>query len=416
MSLTSTPLGEGWVGDASATSAAALRDIEQRHGAGLQPKRPRALDSGRGAWLIDVDGQRILDFSAGHGVAVLGHGHPRWIAAITAQAKLLVTCPDAFPTPRRSELMQRMLPHLPDGLDRLFLCNSGTEAVEAALKFARVATGRTGVVAFHGAFHGRTFGALSATARPAYRAPFEPLVPGFSHARFDDIEAARACVDEDTAAVILELVQGEGGVRPASADFVAGLRELCDSKGVLLIVDEVQTGFGRTGRMFACEHHALRPDMLCLGKAIAGGLPMGAVAFGEAVGKLPIGSHGSTFGGNPLACAAALSVLDVIEEERLVQRAQSLGRRAMDRLHAAFDVPDSPVRELRGEGLMIGIELRFRVSGLIARLLELGLSALPAGPNVLRLLPPLVLSDADLECGLDLIVESIREEAEHARR
>jgi acetylornithine/succinyldiaminopimelate/putrescine aminotransferase len=296
---------------------------------------------------------------------------------------------------------------VPDGLDRFFLCNSGTESVEAALKFARVATGRTGVVAMHGAFHGRTFGSLSATARPAYRTPFAPLVPGFTHARFNDLEAVRAAVGPDTGAVLLELVQGEGGVRPASAEFIAGLRALCDQTGALLIVDEVQTGFGRTGRLFASEHYDLRPDLLCIGKAMAGGFPMGAVAFGESVGTLPPGSHGSTFGGNPLACAAALATLDVMHDEQLVARAAHLGELATAHLQAAFDRPDSPVRAVRGPGLMIGIELRTRAAGVLTRLLQRGVSALPAGPNVVRLLPPLVIDQTDLLYGLDLVIQVI---------
>ena len=397
-----------------ATASTTLRDLERRLGSGLQPKRPRAIQSGSGVWLTDTEGERVLDFAAGHGVAALGHSHPRWVEAVSTQAARLGICPDTFPTPRRAELYSRLQRLMPYGLERLFLCNSGTEAVEAALKFARASTGRPGVLAFHGGFHGRTLGALSATARPAYRTPFMPLVPGFSHVRFDDLDAVRAALTPDVGAVILELVQGEGGVRGASPAFVQGLRELCDEHGALLIVDEIQTGYGRTGRFLASDHHDLRPDLLCLGKAIGGGLPMGAVAIGDRVGELQVGSHGSTFGGNPLACAAALAVLDVFEDEQLVTRSRRLGQHAMARLRAAFRGPDTPVRALRGDGLMIGIELRQRVAPIVGRLLERGLNVLPAGPNVLRLLPPLIIDRQDLDRGLDLIIETLDEA--HAER
>jgi len=395
---------------AAAAPADALRAIEERHGAGLLKKRGANLLSGQGAWLTTTDGRRLLDFAVGHGVAALGHCHPHWVAAVQRQVAELTTCPDSFATPRRAELLQRLLPLLPGDFDRLFLCNSGTEAVEAALKFARGTSGRTGVVALNSGFHGRTLGALSATAKAQYRDPFLPLVPGFRHVSPGDPAAVEAAIDEQTACVILELVQGEGGVRPLERNLVERVRARCDATRALLVVDEVQTGFGRTGRLFACEHYGLRPDLLCLGKAIAGGLPMGALAFGPRVGTLPPSSHGTTFGGNPLVCAAALAVLDVFEREQLVARAERLGARARERLTNELSGPGSPLRELRGLGLMIGLELKFKVDGLLVRLLERGLVALAAGPNVLRLLPPLVTTDADLEHGLDLVVAALREE------
>ena len=384
------------------------REIETRHGPGFVPKKDRTLVEGEGVWLRDADGRWLLDFAAGHGVAALGHAHPRWAAAVGEQAARLATCPDSFPTPRRAELLERLVGLLPVGLDRVFLGNSGAESVEAALKVARASTGRPGVVALRGGFHGRTFGALSATAKPAYRTPFEPLVPGFGHVSVDDVDGLRAAVTDETAAVVLELVQGEGGVRPLSRAFVDAAREVCDATGALLVVDEVQTGFGRTGRLFACEHHDLTPDILCMGKALAGGLPMSATAFGPRVGPLAPGSHGSTFGGNPLACAAALATLDVIEDEQLPARAERLGALARQRLTEAVAGPGGPVREVRGPGLMIGLELRRRLGDLVPRLLEHGLVTLPAGPNVLRLLPPLVIGEDELGWGLERLVAVLR--------
>jgi predicted acetylornithine/succinylornithine family transaminase len=376
--------------------------VENRHTSGVYPKRPIVLVSGQGSRVTDETGREYLDAAAGHGVAVLGHGHPALVRAVETQVRRLVTCPETYPNDRRAELMTRLAAITPGDLDRFFFCNSGTEAVEAALKFARLVTGRTGIVATKRGFHGRTMGALSATADRRHREPFEPLVPGFTHVAYDNLAAMDAAIGDDTAAVILEVVQGEGGVHVASGEYLSGLRALCTERGALLIVDEIQTGFGRTGATFACEHFDLIPDLLCLGKALAGGIPMGAVAFGARVGELPRGAHGSTFGGNPLACAAALSVLDVLADEGLAERANELGTRIRSRL-SELDAP--MVREVRGLGLMIGIELRTRVTPSLIALLERGVLALPAGPTVLRLLPPLTIPTEDLDRILDEVCE-----------
>jgi len=377
---------------------------ERAHASGVYPLRDVALVRGEGSRVWDSEGREYLDLAAGHGVASFGHAHPRIAAAVAEQARRLITCPGSFANDRRAELLERLAELT--GFERFFLCNSGTEAVEGALKLARVATGRGGVVAAVRGFHGRTFGALSATWEKRYREPFAPLVPGFSHAPYDDLAAMEKAVGRDTACVLIELVQGEGGVRAASKEYVAGLRALCQERGVLLVIDEVQTGFGRTGRNLACEHHDLQPDLLCLGKAIAGGLPMGAVAIGARVGELESGSHGSTFGGNPLACAAALAALDVLREENLAQRADETGRWLLKRMRKI----ESPlVREVRGIGLMIGMELKQRVNPVLKALIERGVIALPAGPTVLRLLPPLGIEREDLERALVAIEESLPE-------
>jgi predicted acetylornithine/succinylornithine family transaminase len=378
--------------------------LEKRHTSGVYPTRDVALVRGRNARLWDANGREYLDCAAGHGVVNVGHAHPRVAAAIAEQAQRLITCPGSFPNDKRSELSERLAALLPAGLTRLFFCNSGTEAMEAAIKIARLSTGRTGVLATMRGFHGRTMGALSATWDPKYREPFAPLVPGYTHVPYDRLEAAAEAIGATTACVVVEIVQGEGGVRPGSGEYFRGLRRLCDERGALLVVDEVQTGFGRTGRMFACEHHGVVPDLLCLSKAIAGGLPMGVVAIGPRVAELPNGAHGSTFGGNPLACAAALAVLDVFRDEKLVERAAELGAWLFQRLRA-IDAPI--VREVRGLGMMAGVELKTRVTPILQRLMERGVIALPAGPTVLRLLPPLTIPREDLERALTAVAETL---------
>jgi len=316
------------------------------------------------------------------------------VGAVRDQVGTLGTLASSFPNDRRAEFQERLVEFLPAGFERLFLCNSGTEAVEGALKFARLSSARTAIVAAERGFHGRTMGALSCTWEAKYRAPFEPLIGEVRHAPFGRLDAFERVVGENTACVILEVVQGEGGVHPAEPEFLAGLRELCDERGALLVFDEVQTGFGRTGRRFACEHSGVMPDLLALGKAIAGGLAMGAVAFGAKLGELPIGSHGSTFGGNPLACAAGIASLRTLVEEELIQRSRMEGAWFAERL-AAID--SALVRDVRGLGLMVAVELDCPVAPLLAELQARGVIALPAGPRVLRFLPPLVIEREDLQ-------------------
>ncbi len=283
--------------------------LEDRYGSGLYSKQALVLVRGQGARLWDADGRQYIDCIGGHGVMNVGHANASVIQAINDQAQRLLSCPPGFYNDQRAELLAELVRIAPPGLERAFLCNSGTEAVEAALKFARVSTGRTKIVAAMRGFHGRTFGALSATWRKDYRQPFEPLVPGFDFVPYNRLERMDQAVDGDTAAVILEVVQGEGGIVPGDGDYLRGVQALCRERGALFLVDEVQTGFGRTGRMFASEHHGLVPDLMCVAKAIAGGLPMGAVLLGARASNLPKRAHGSTFGGNPLVCAAALAAI-----------------------------------------------------------------------------------------------------------
>ena len=369
-------------------------DLESRYTSGVYPKRDVAIVRGQGARVWDEAGREYIDCVGGHGVAIVGHCNPTVVAAIQRQAEMLITCPEVFYSDVRARLLDRLFSIAPAGLERAYLCNSGTEAVEAALKLARLSTGRTGVVAMMRGFHGRTMGALSATWEPRYREPFLPLVPGFSHVPYGNLEALSEAVSDDTAAVVLEVVQGEGGVHVGDGAYLQGAQALCAERGALLIVDEVQTGFGRTGKLFACQHHDLRPDILCLAKGMAGGVPIGAALFGARVANVSSGVHGSTFGGNPLACAAAIATIDYIIEQDLPAQAAAKGARLLERLKG---IQARIVREVRGLGLMIGIDLRLRAVPYLKALMDEGVLALPAGSTVLRLLPPLVITDEDLD-------------------
>src|SRR3990172_8187935 len=367
-----------------------IQQLESQYTSCLYTKRPIAVVRGQGARLWDSDEKEYIDWVGGEGDGNLGHANPAVAAAIAEQARTLISCPEMFFNDRRAELEKKLIGIAPGGLKRVYLCNSGTEAVEAALKFARIATGRKEIVAAMRGFHGRTMGALSATWEKKYREPFEPLVPGFKHVAYNDLAALDGAITDQTAGVILEVVQGEGGVRPGTAEFLCGAQKLCRERGALLIVDEVQTGFGRTGRMFACEHYGLEPDLLCLAKSIAGGLPMGATLIGERIGQLPPQTHGSTFGGNPLACAASLAAIDYLQNNHLPERAAELGDWFVGELRKI----ESPlIREVRGLGLMVGIELKQKVTPYLQALMTAspGVLALPAGLTVMRFLPPLVI-------------------------
>jgi|YNPNPStandDraft_1061719.scaffolds.fasta_scaffold01679_5 acetylornithine/LysW-gamma-L-lysine aminotransferase len=376
-----------------------FRQVELAHSTGVYSKRPVVIVRGKGARLWDADGREYIDCVGGHGAANVGHANPAVAQAIAEQAQTLISCPELFFNDRRAALAERLCTLT--GMSRLFLCNSGTEAIEAALKFARLLTGKSEVVACMRGFHGRTMGALSATWDKKYRAPFEPLVPGFRHVPYNDLAALNQAVNEQTAAVLLEVVQGEGGVNPGKAEFLKGAQQICHERGALLILDEVQTGFGRTGKMFAFQHYELQPDILCLAKSIAGGMPMGATLLAEKLGELPPHVHGSTFGGNPLACAAALAALDYIEAHQLPQRAAELGEWFRKQL-AQIESP--LIREVRGLGLMVGVELKQKVTPYLQALMQEGVMALPAGLTVMRFLPPLVIEQEELA----QVVDSVR--------
>ena len=368
-----------------------IPSTEQHHAFEVFPKRDLAIVRGEGATLYDEAGRAYIDCVAGVGVASVGHSHPDVAQAVADQARTLITCPGVFYNDVRARLLAKLASVTPPGVSRAFLCNSGTEANEAAIKFAMHATGRRRFVCAMRGFHGRTMGALSATHK--HRNAFEPLLGGFDFVPFNNADKLRAAVSDETAAVIVEIVQGEGGVRLGDAAYFAAAREICDAHGALLVVDEVQTGFCRTGRFFACEHHGVEPDILCLAKAMAGGVPMGAVLAGDRV-QAEVGMHGSTFGGNPLACAASLATIEVMEREGLAEQARTKGARFAE----AFGRRTSAkVRDVRRIGLMIGIELKERARPHIEALMAHGVLALPAGPTVIRLLPPLVIEDQALD-------------------
>jgi LysW-gamma-L-lysine/LysW-L-ornithine aminotransferase len=393
-------------------NAQQIIDIENKYNSGVYAKQTLTIVRGQGASLFDVDGVKYLDCSSGHGVANLGHAHPKIAEALYKQANTLITLFESFPNDQRAMLMEKITALVP-GLDRVFFCNSGTEAVEAAFKFARISTGRKNFIAAMRAFHGRTYGSLSATFNKKYREGFEPLLPGVSHVSYNNIEALDKAVNEETAAVILEVIQGEGGVYPASLEYIQAARRICDERGALLIVDEIQTGFGRTGKMFAIQHFGVTPDLLTCAKSLAGGVPMGAVLIGHNIKNLVPGVHASTFGGNPLSCAAANAALDVMKDEDLPGQSAAKGVYLMEKLRKI----ESPnIREVRGMGLMVGIEMKQKVTAYIKILQEKKIIALNAGMTVIRLLPPLVITYEQIDYLVEVLSEVLVTDLEADKR
>jgi LysW-gamma-L-lysine/LysW-L-ornithine aminotransferase len=391
MSTTATPTDAALTTPATPGGASAA---ERDHQVPLYAQRGLTLVRGEGSYLYDDAGRRYLDAMSNYGVAVLGHADPAFAAALTDQLATLTTCHQSFGSDVRAELLTAIQRIAPEGLTRTFLSNSGAEAVEAALKFAIAATGRHRIVAARRGYHGRTLGALSATADPKYRGPFEPLPIPATHVPFDDAAALAAAIDDDTAAVILEPVQGEAGIYPADDDYLRAVRRTCDERGVLLIMDEIQSGF-RTGHWWASAHAGVVPDIMVTAKALANGFPIGLTLVTEWVSeRVPAGAHGSTFGGNPLAARAALATLARFEELGLHANAAETG----DYLVAGLRGLGSPkVRDVRGRGLMIGVELKARVTPTLRALQDRGVLVLPAGPLTFRVLPPLVWGRAQAD-------------------
>ena len=363
---------------------------------------PVEFVSGRGSTLYDSDGNAYLDFVAGIAVASLGHAHPVLVEAVSEQAARLIHVSNLYETQPQRELAAR-LAQLTGGM-RSFFCNSGAESIECALKLARrtAGPGRFRFLCAEGGFHGRTLGALSATGQSSKAAPFQPLVPGFTHMPFDDVSAVDSALDETVAAVVLEPIQGEAGVVVPSPDYLAQVRALCDRAGALLILDEVQTGIARTGASFAHQLSAIAPDILCLAKGVAGGLPMGVcLATPDVAASFQVGDHGSTFGGGPVQASAALAVLDVIESEGLVERAVAAGARLSAGLEGVFGAGS-----VRGAGLMLAVSLPGPVAKDVTALaLQGGLLVNNPGAEVLRFTPPLVITDAEIDRGLDILEE-----------
>lgn len=384
----------------SAASTAAIREIEASHLLPLYAKREIALVRGAGVSLWDSDGKHYLDCMSNYGVNILGHAHPAVGAAIKEQVDILSNCHSSFYNDERARFLTVLAGMAPPELSRAFLSSSGAESIEAALKFARVATGRTKVVAAKRGYHGRTFGALGATAEKKYREPFLPLLEGFSHVPYDDEDALGAAVDHDTSAIILEPIQGEGGIHEPGPDYLAAALEIARSSGALLILDEVQTAF-RTGALFACQHAGVTPDILCVSKGIANGFPLGVTLVTEEVAaRVPAGSHGTTFGSNPLACAAATATLTTLRDEQLFSATTRVGAYFAARLRG---LNSAKIRSVRGRGLMIGVELKERATTYLRGLQEAGVLALLAGSTTLRFLPPVIFSERDVDQAVSVL-------------
>lgn len=386
-------------------SQLASADLVQRDRE-LQPplyaKRDIALVRGDGAYLWDSDGKQYLDLMSNYGVNILGHNHPRVTEAITRQAAMLISCHQSFANDVRVALLERLVSVAPAGLNHVFLSNSGTEAIEAALKFAWIASGRTKLVAAKRGYHGRTLGSLAATAEKKYREPFEAELTQATHVSYGNVDELADAIDDETAAVILEPVQGEGGVYVPPAEYLQSVREVVTAKGALLILDEVQTGF-RTGAYFACQHVGVVPDILVTSKGLGNGVPIGATFVSAQIAEqLSGGVHGTTFGGNPLACAAALATLETLELDNLLDQSATIGNYLVDQIRG---LNHPKIRDVRGKGMMIGIELKMRATPALKGLQERGVLALMAGNLVLRLLPPLILTKEQADVAVQTLAE-----------
>ena len=378
-------------------------------------RAPICLVRGDGARVWDSDGKEYLDFGAGIAVASLGHCHPRVTGAIREAAATLLHVSNLYHTAPQIHLAKLLCEH--SFADRVFFCNSGAEANEAALKLVRkyakerYASDRYEVIATRNAFHGRTFATVTATGQEKYQHGFEPLVPGFKHVPYNDLRAMERAIDSRTAALIVEPIQGEGGVIVPDDDYLPGLRKLCDASGALLILDEVQTGVGRTGTLWAYEHSGIEPDVMTLAKALANGVPVGAMLTREEVARaLGPGTHGSTFGGTPFVTSVALATLQTVLGEKIPERAARMGRRLMDGLRRLAQGPVG-IREVRGRGLLIGVELDRPVSPILDACRNAGLLVLSAGENVLRLVPPLIIEEDHCDRALEIVDTALRPKA-----
>ena len=369
---------------------------EDKYMGNLYQRFPVTIEKGKGAHVWDADGKEYIDCMGGYGVALVGHQNDRVNKAIKEQVDKIITVHSSLYNKTREEFLKTLIGLAPKNLTQVHLNNSGAEAIEAAIKFARKFTGKKGMVAMKGSYHGKSFGALSITFNPKYKKAFEPLVEKVSFASYGDIESLRSVIDDDTAFVILEPIQGESGINVAPDGFLQDVRKLCDEKGVLLIFDEIQAGLGRTGRLWACDHWNTAPDILCLAKGIAGGVPMGATLVRpDILASISKGEHSSTFGGNPLSCAAGIAALKAITEDGLIENSEKMGqifREGLEKLKENHPI----IREVRGKGLMIGVELKFEVRNILMNLIKEGVLMLYSGRNILRILPPLVITQDDI--------------------
>jgi acetylornithine/LysW-gamma-L-lysine aminotransferase len=389
-------------------------DTETRYLANVFSKKPLVLTRGKGALVWDINGNEYVDCATSYGVALLGHCHPKVVAAVKAQAEQLITCHSCYYNDKRAEFIEKLVKITPKGLDKAFLSNSGAESIECAIKLARKATGKPEIIALMGAFHGKTMGALSATWDKKYREPFMPLVPEIKHVPPDNADKLRDAITDKTAAVLMEPIRGEGGVRVPPDGYLQAVREICDEKGVLLMFDEVQTSFGRTGKLFGCQNWGVTPDVMCLAKPFAGGLPIGITIAKEPImSTLKVGEHSTTFSGSPLVCAAGCAAIDALLEEKLVDKAAVNGKYFKSQLEG-LQTKHRIIKEVRGLGLMLGMELRYDVLGVILKTLGKGVLVLDAGRTVVRLLPPLVITKEQIDKAITALDEALGEE-EHER-
>jgi acetylornithine/N-succinyldiaminopimelate aminotransferase len=379
----------------------------------VYPRSPVRPVRGEGVYLYGEGGEKYLDFASGIAVNLLGHGHPHLTKAIQEQAATLIHVSNLYGSPQGEALAQRLVDKT--FADTVFFTNSGAEAVECAIKTARRYHHHHGrpeknvLITFRNAFHGRTMATISATDQSKLRDGFAPLLPGFTVVEFDDLEAAEAAVDGNTAGFLVEPVQGEGGIRPASPEFMRGLRRLCDENDLMLVLDEVQCGVGRTGKLYAYEHYGIEPDILASAKGIGGGFPMGAcLATEKAAAGMTVGTHGSTYGGNPLAMAAGQAVLDIVAEPEFLERVTRMGERLRGALEQMIPNHDHLFESVRGLGLMLGLKMKTDSRAFVGHLREHGLLTVAAGDNVLRVLPPLVIEEEHIGEFVERLSEAAR--------
>ena len=383
---------------------------EDQYLGNLYQRFPVTIEKGLGSHVWDTDNNEYIDCMGGYGVALVGHRNERVVNAIKSQIDKVITVHSSFYNKTREEFLQTLISAAPSGLSQVHLNNSGAESVEAAIKFARKFTGKKKMVAMKGSYHGKSMGALSLTFNPKYREPFQPLVEKVSFSPYGDVNALQDVVDKDTAFVILEPIQGESGIRVPPEGFLQEVRKICDENDSLLIFDEIQSGLGRTGRMWASEHWKTVPDIMCLAKGIAGGVPMGVTLVRpDILSVMKEGEHSSTFGGNPLACAAGTATLHALTQDGLIENAKSMGEKfshGLEELKSKHKI----IREVRGKGLMIGVELKFEVKDILMEGIKNGLLLLYSGRNILRFLPPLVISEEDIVKTLQILDELLTNE------
>ncbi len=381
----------------------------------LYQRFPVTIERGEGAKLYDINGKEYIDCMGGYGVALVGHRNPRVVAALKAQLDKIITVHTSLYNKTREEFLENLIKIAPRGLTQVHLGNSGTEAVEAAIKFARKFTGKSGMVAMNGSYHGKSLGSLSVTFNPKYRKAFMPLVEKVAFSPFGDIETLRTKIDNDTAFVIMEPIQGESGINVAPDGFLQDVRKLCDERGILLIFDEIQAGLGRTGKMWACDHWNTTPDIMCLAKGIAGGVPMSAtLTRPDILAAMSKGEHSSTFGGNPLSCAAGIATIQALTQDGLVENAARVGkifRDGLEKLREKHNI----IREVRGKGMMIGVEMKFEVKDILMDGITEGVLLLYSGRNILRFLPPLVMSEAEITKVLEVLDRLFTKESERRK-